>query len=101
MGNSTHDVLLVATARWLAAEGRARELRIRAGLSLRDVAAALKTSAANVQRWETGARRPNRDAAHRYGELLAALDGVSTDESSPTGRSGSMKTSGRALDVEV
>jgi transcriptional regulator with XRE-family HTH domain len=66
-------MLAVARAREAAQNGVARELRIRAHLTLADVGAVIGRPAATIQRWETGLRRPSRDAAVRYGALLEAL----------------------------
>jgi Helix-turn-helix len=67
---ATRHLLL---ARQLAGTTRARELREAAGLSLRDVARDISSSASAVQLWETGLRRPSGDAGREYGRLLAEL----------------------------
>jgi transcriptional regulator with XRE-family HTH domain len=63
-------------ARALARSGRARELRLAADLSLREVGAAVGVSAVSVLRWERGERRPHGAPGARYGQLLAALEGI-------------------------
>ena len=66
-------VLDLAAVRELSRTGRARELRLAADLSLYEVARAIGVSAATVQRWEVGERRPHGEAALRYAALLEAL----------------------------
>lgn len=50
-----------------------RRIRERAGVSLRDAAAALGVHAMTVHRWETSAE-PNREHAIAYRRLLEALE---------------------------
>lgn len=83
---TVEDLLDVSAARALARSGDARALRLRAGLALGDVAAALGVSSAAVQRWEVGARCPSRDVAARYGALLAALARQLDDHDSAANR---------------
>lgn len=60
--------------RRLAASGEARRIRLTAGLSLSEMAAAANgVSVATVYRWETGERSPRGDAAIAYGRTLARL----------------------------
>lgn len=47
-----------------------RSLRIRAGLTLEDVAGVLGVSAMSVSRWERGQRVARGDHAYRYLKLL-------------------------------
>lgn len=54
--------------------GRARELRVNAGLSLDDLARDCQVTASCVMRWERGQRQPrgrNRGAYHRCLKRLA------------------------------
>ena len=66
------DVVSVSRARSLAASGAARSIRRAAGLSLREVAAALDVSPSTVLRWEGGVK-PRTEVASRYGDLLERL----------------------------
>jgi DNA-binding transcriptional regulator YiaG len=66
-------LLNLVAVRTLASSGRARGIRISAGLSLADVGGAIGVTAATVQRWENGLRKPYGEAALRYGALLQAL----------------------------
>jgi DNA-binding transcriptional regulator YiaG len=68
------DVLKLAEVRSLARSGRARRIRIRADVSLREFAAPLGVSAVTVYRWETGERSPRGKKALAYAELLRALE---------------------------
>ena len=67
------DAVTLATARSLVRSGVARQIRVAAGLSQAEVAAAIGGSVAAVSRWEAGQRVPHGPAAIRYGELLQAL----------------------------
>lgn len=73
--HSPSDQLLdLVNVRAIARSGRAREIRVAAGLSLADVAGAIGVAAGTVQRWENGLRKPYGAPALRYGALLGALD---------------------------
>jgi DNA-binding transcriptional regulator YiaG len=67
------DALALTKVRQRAVSGHARAIRLRAGLSLDEVARVVGVSHAAVQRWETGQRKPHGEAAIRYGALLDAL----------------------------
>jgi transcriptional regulator with XRE-family HTH domain len=67
------QVLALSATRRAAQSGQARRIRIAAGLSLADLAAALGVSRAALSRWETGHRIPRGEAAQRYAGLLDAL----------------------------
>jgi transcriptional regulator with XRE-family HTH domain len=71
------ELRLVSLAREQAASGIARELRIRRGLSVREVADAAGVTPAAVWRWERGERVPRTAVAARYGALLVELAGTS------------------------
>jgi DNA-binding transcriptional regulator YiaG len=66
-------LLRLADVRELAESGEARRLRLRAGLSLGEVARELRVAVPTVLRWETGERRPRGRAALRYAQLLEQL----------------------------
>jgi transcriptional regulator with XRE-family HTH domain len=78
MASTTHapagDVLTLVRVRDLAASGRARAIRLAAGLSLYDIAGAIGSTASSVQRWESGNRRPYGEPALRWCRLLDALE---------------------------
>lgn len=57
----------------MAADGRARALRVAARVSLSEVARPLGVTESAVSRWETGSRSPRGKAAVAYGLLLAEL----------------------------
>jgi len=57
----------------MARSGEARRIRIAAGLSQAEVAAAVRTSVSGVSLWERGLRIPRGDGALKYGRLIAAL----------------------------
>jgi transcriptional regulator with XRE-family HTH domain len=63
----------LVTVRAAAQSGRTRQIRLAAGLSLRELADAVGVGASTLYRWETGDRRPRGDAALRYAELLNEL----------------------------
>lgn len=86
------QVLALVAARRAAQSGQARRIRIAAGLSLADLAAALGVSRAALSRWECGHRVPRGAAAQRYAGLLEALArqvGEPLDEPSPARQPGS------------
>lgn len=64
---------VVAMIRRMAADGTARELRIRNLVSLREIAAVTDSTPGAVWKWETGLRTPRHDAAVRYAEVLTRL----------------------------
>lgn len=69
----------LAATRALARSGEARAIREKAGLSLREMAAALGVSRSAVQRWEMGLRTPRGAITARYGALLTALTEAGSD----------------------
>lgn len=70
-----HDLLLLATARRHAATGHGYAIRIRAGVSLREMADAIGLSHAALWRWERGERVPRRGpAASTWARLIAELE---------------------------
>ena len=69
----TREVLRLSSARRAAATGEARDLRLRAHLSLADVGDTCGVDQSTVYRWERGLRAPSGAAALRYATLLEAL----------------------------
>lgn len=67
------QLLELARIRELSRGGAVREARLRAGLSLSEVAVAVGVSPATIYRWETAQRRPGGAAALRYARLYQAL----------------------------
>ena len=70
----TEDMMLLSRTRDMVASGKARELRLAAGLSLGDVAQTAGLSTSAVWRFENGQRVPRGAGAIRYGRVLAVLD---------------------------
>jgi transcriptional regulator with XRE-family HTH domain len=66
----------LVTARRLASTGVGRELRLRASLSVRDVADCIGVDAATLSRWERGECRPRREAAVRWVEVCTSIHGA-------------------------
>lgn len=73
METSMIDLGLVMEAREAARSGRGERLRIAAGISQGELAAAIGVTPAAVSRWEAGERRPRGDAAVAYAQLLRSL----------------------------
>jgi len=74
----TLDVVQLARVRRLTKSGAAKAIRIGAGLSLPELAAAVGVSPVTVWRWEGGVRVPHGARALAYGRLLDRLSGVQT-----------------------
>lgn len=70
--NHSH-LLEVVRVRELARDGKTRDARLRAGLSLSEVGITIGVSSATVYRWERGQRRPTGAAALRYARLCESL----------------------------
>jgi DNA-binding transcriptional regulator YiaG len=68
------DIRLLIEAREAAKSGRAERVRVAAGLSQAEIAAAIGVTAPCVSRWEAGDRRPRGAAAIAYARLLQELD---------------------------
>ena len=68
------NIAVFISQRNAIADGSAREIRKKAGLTLVDVANALGVSATTVGRWESGQRVPRLAPASRYIRLLAELE---------------------------
>jgi transcriptional regulator with XRE-family HTH domain len=66
--------LALALVRQLAASGTGRQIRIRAGLSLAEVAEPVGVGRAAISRWERGLQLPTGEPALRWGALLTELD---------------------------
>lgn len=67
------QLLDLARIRELSRVGAVREARLRAGLSLSEIAGAVGVSPATIYRWETAQRRPSGAAALRYARLYRTL----------------------------
>lgn len=67
------NLVKLATVRAWAKSGKARAVRVAAGLSLREVADAIDVGVSTLHRWETGDRRPRGAAALHYADLLSEL----------------------------
>jgi transcriptional regulator with XRE-family HTH domain len=76
---NANEALLVARARRAVQDGRARSVRLAAGLSQHEIGAVVRVTAAAVSRWESGVRLPRGEAAVRYAKLLDRL-GLSDTE---------------------
>lgn len=77
------DLMKLTYVRELAENGVAREIRVGAGLSLREVAGQIGVGPSTVYRWEVGARRPHGKAAVRYAALLESLSASRSLEGAP------------------
>lgn len=69
----TRELLRLTAAKRHAESGTGRQIRLRAGLSLSDVAGAVGRSPVTVHRWERGKRSPRGTAAVLWADLLDAL----------------------------
>lgn len=67
------DVVQLARARTLSANGEGRRIRVNKDLSLQEIADAVGVSLTTVQRWEVGTRRPTGAPALRWVDLLTRL----------------------------
>ena len=70
------EILELARMREMVNDGIARELRIRAGLSLAEVSRSVGVTPSCVFYWERG-RNPRGKAAVRYARLLSDLESIS------------------------
>ena len=73
-----HRAVELATARSFVRDGRGRQIRVEAGLSLSEVATSVGDGVApsTVLRWERGDSVPRADHAQAYWRLLVELDKV-------------------------
>jgi DNA-binding transcriptional regulator YiaG len=78
MAMTAKDLMRLAAARRYCGTGEGRRIREEAQLSLTDLAEACGVDAATIAKWETGARRPRRQAALRYAAVLEELSGATT-----------------------
>jgi transcriptional regulator with XRE-family HTH domain len=69
-----NDARLLVVGRRLGDAGRGRELRERAGLSLRDAAELLGVNVSCLSRWERGKDRPSKATAIRWARLCADME---------------------------
>ncbi len=67
------EASLLALARTMLADGRARQLRLKHHLSLAEVAAVIGVEPAMIAKWETGRSRPRAANALAYAALLGEL----------------------------
>jgi transcriptional regulator with XRE-family HTH domain len=74
MTDPMNDLGALVLARQYCADGRAREIRQAARLSLADMARAVGCSLEALSRWERGERRPTRALAVRFGRVLIDLE---------------------------
>ncbi len=70
---TTNDVVKLATVRRLAQSGRARRIRLDAGVSIAEIARAIGVSSPTVYRWEVGENNPQGAAALAYFQLITDL----------------------------
>jgi DNA-binding transcriptional regulator YiaG len=68
-----NDAERLAKIRSMCRSGEARRRRLAAELSLSEVADSCGVQVATVHRWETGGRRPRREAGLRYLEVLESI----------------------------
>lgn len=74
--NGGQNAARIAAVRRSARGGQARQTRIDAGLSLRDVADACGVAASTVLRWESREVVPRGAAALRWAAILTDLEKV-------------------------
>ena len=74
---SERDLEKVSEIRNLALKGKARQIRERSRLSLRDMAEVVGVNHSSLSRWETGESMPRPAAALRWARILRRLDGAS------------------------
>ncbi|MDQ4213780.1 helix-turn-helix transcriptional regulator [Microbacterium capsulatum] len=65
--------LQLLNVRQMCRTGEAREIRIKSGLSLAELAKDVHRNKTTVHNWETGKTQPRGDAAIVYGERLLQL----------------------------
>ena len=70
---TTDELLKVHRVRSWCRNGRAREIRRQAGVSLRDIGGTVGVGASTVFRWERGRAVPTYRLALAYADLLDAL----------------------------
>ena len=73
LGVVLNHLVKLATVRAAARSGASRDVRMAAGLSLREVAEAIGVGVSTIHRWEAGDRRPHGAAALRYADLISEL----------------------------
>lgn len=76
-GMADETITRISRVRRWAADGTARALRERAGLSYRDIASEAGIRPATVWRYENGKRKPHGPSALRYLAVLDLLQKVS------------------------
>jgi transcriptional regulator with XRE-family HTH domain len=68
--DQTSDVEVLIEVREACRSGKARQLRLAAGLTQGEIARACGVTDAAVTRWEAGDRRPTGERAVAYGRVL-------------------------------
>jgi len=66
----------LAKIRELARSGQARQIRLNADLSLREMAGDLDTDPSSLSRWETGRTKPSPEVALRWLDLLLRIQAL-------------------------
>jgi DNA-binding transcriptional regulator YiaG len=74
------DLVLIASAARMLADGTAKRIRETSGLSQAQIAAACGVTHGAVSLWEAGERMPRTTAALRYARLLDRLAHVSVPQ---------------------
>ena len=69
----TIDLGAISVARRAARDGSGRRVRLAAGVSLTEMAAACGVEPQTVLRWEAGTRSPRARAAEKYAAALSTL----------------------------
>lgn len=73
---TSQEILWLSAARTHAETGSGRTIRLRAKLSMAEVAMAVGVAEPTIWRWEGGKSRPRGKAAIRWGALLSELSAV-------------------------
>ena len=68
------NLALVSRGRRMAADGTGQRVRLKAELSLSDIAQQIGVSAAAVYAWESGKAKPHGVRAVAYAELIGELE---------------------------
>lgn len=70
---TTDELRALMFARAACADGRAKALRLRAGLSYRELGQAADLNPSTIAKWESGTRVPHGEIGIRYGRTLSSL----------------------------
>lgn len=71
---TTDELRALMFARAACADGRAKNLRIQAGLSFRELGKVADLNPSTIAKWESGSRVPHGEIGIRYGRTLSSLD---------------------------